>query len=319
MGKLLLGDNYANRYNTGSYVRALKETGVYKAVNLDGFWGDDLNAIKEKIGDYSDFFLNFMWIDFHDIGDAHFKENTRRRIHDAYDLGIRGIKMWKDITLFKKDQDNKPIRTDDERLDAIYDTAAELNIPVLMHIGDPVAFFKKRDAHNERWEEMQNYPDFSDRSRFYSFEDLISMQENTIRNHPGTTFIIAHVGSYSENLGWVQRQLDLYPNMYVDIAARISELGRVPFTAHRFFIHNQDRILFGTDTTPISLGSHLIYYRFLETHDEYFPYQISGEKPGQGRWAIYGLHLPDDVLKKIYYKNACHIFGQDLCPSEETE
>ena len=109
--------------------------------------------------------------------------------------------------------------------------------------------------------------------KVYEFEELMEMQENTVRSHPETTFVIAHVGSYAENLEWVSGQLEKYPNMYIDVAARLAELGRVPYSAKKFFVKHQDRILFGTDCTPLGMGYHKIYYRFFETKDEYFPYQ----------------------------------------------
>lgn len=319
MGKLLLGENFAEKYDTAFYVSELKKNGVEKVVDLDGFYGSALDAVNEKAKGFEDFFVHFMWIDFEKFGQEEFEENTRTLILDSYEKGCRGIKLWKNISLYMRDEDGKPIRTDDARLDVIYDTAAELRIPVLMHIADPTAFFKPKDAHNERYEELDECPDweFSDRSRYMSFEELMEMQENTIRNHPDTTFVIAHVGSYAENLSWVSEQLRKYPNMYVDIAARIAELGRVPYSARKFFTEHQDRIVFGTDSTPLTMGYHPIYYRFLETEDEYFPYHLENEMPGQGRWEIYGLHLDEDILKKIYYQNACRLLLWDVEAFEE--
>lgn len=319
MGKLLLGEDYQKKYDTAAYRKKLRESGVVKAVNLDGSYGDGLEAMNCKIGDCSDYFLNFMWIDLEHYDSKDFPERTEKLIRDSFRRGCRGIKLWKDLSLYMRDIHGRPIRTDDSRLDAVYETAASLEIPVLMHIGDPTAFFRPADRHNERIEELEECPEwnFSDRSRYMGFEELMEMQENMIRRHPNTTFVIAHVGSYAENLGWVSGQLRRYPNMYVDIAARIAELGRVPYSAERFFAENQDRILFGTDSTPLSLGYHGIYYRFLESRDEYFPYHPEDEMPGQGRWAIYGLGLEDEVLKKVYYKNACRLLHLDAGKFEE--
>lgn len=319
MGKLLLGEDYLEKYDTKVYAQELLKKGVVKAVDLDGFWGADLDAINRKTEGMTDFFIHFMWIDFEGFGQAGFEERTRKMILDCYEKGCRGIKLWKNISLYMKDDDGRPIRTDDKRLDVIYETAAELKMPVLMHIADPTAFFKPKDAHNERYEELEECPDweFSDRKKYMSFEELMNMQENTIQNHPDTTFVIAHVGSYAENLGWVSEQLHKHPNMYVDIAARIAELGRVPYTARRFFVEHQDRILFGTDSTPVTLGEHPIYYRFLETEDEYFPYHLENQMPGQGRWEIYGIYLDEKVLKKIYYQNACKLLHLDIEVFEE--
>lgn len=313
MGKLLLGENYQEKYDTSVYRQRLQECGVAMAVNLDGFYGGDLEEMDRKIGEHKDFFPSFMWIDFEDYDRGDFEEKAERLIRDSFQRGCRGIKLWKNLSLYMRDIHGNAVRTDDPRFDAIYDTAASLKLPVLMHIADPVAFFRPVDAHNERIEELEECPEwnFSDHSRYMSFEELMEMQENTVRNHPQTTFVIAHVGSYAENLGWVSEQLHRYPNMYVDIAARIAELGRVPYSSREFFTEHQDRILFGTDSTPLSLGYHSIYYRFLESTDEYFPYHLEDEAPGQGRWAIYGLGLEDEVLKKVYYKNACRLLQID--------
>ena len=194
------------------------------------------------------------------------------------------------------------------RLDPIWQTAAELNIPVLIHIADPVAFFLPLDATNERWEELQAHPDWHFPSPPYqSFLTIMSQFENLVARHPTTTFIGAHVGCYAENLNWVATMLDRYPNYYIDISARISELGRQPYSARRFFLDYSDRILFGTDAGP-SLDAYNVYYRFLETDDEYFSYD--GEAiPTQGRWSIYGLFLPDEVLYKVYRRNALRLLN----------
>jgi len=319
MGKLLLGKDYAQKYDTHAYRDALRRWGVVRAVNLDGFYGADLERMNEKIGDCTGSFVNFMWIDFDGFEDSSFAQKTRKLMQDAYQKGCLGVKLWKNISLYMRDEKGRPIRTDDSRMDVVYETAALLGIPVLMHVADPVAFFKPVDARNERYEELEENPEwnFSDRDTYMSFEALLEMQENTVKNHPDTTFVIAHVGSYGENLGWVGTQLDRYPNLYVDIAARLAEVGRVPYSARKFFTRYQDRIVFGTDTTPLTLGIHKTYYRFLETEDEYFPYQPEGEKPGQGRWAIYGIYLDDETLKKVYYKNACKLLHWDVGQVEE--
>lgn len=319
MGKLLLGDDYAEKYDTAEYVGELRKNGVVKAVNLDGFYGADIDKVQAKQGEFADFFTDFMWIPFENYDEPDFEKKTERLIHESYEKGCRGIKLWKDISLHLRDREGKAIQTDDARFDVIYDTAAKLGIPVLMHIADPTAFFKPKSKYNERWDELNACPEweFSDHSRYMSFQELMEMQEDTIRKHPDTTFVIAHVGSYAENLGWVGEQMDKYPNMYVDIAARIAEMGRVPYSARRFFEKYQERILFGTDSTPLTLGYHRIYYRFLETEDEYFPYHLDSEEPGQGRWAIYGLCLEDEVLKKLYYENACRLLKIDVDKFEE--
>lgn len=310
MGKLLLGENYQERYETNDFINQLKTYGIEGIVNLDGFWGDDLTNMLEKTQDHKDFIKTFIWIDTTKIDDEDFEIKTEKHIRESVKKGISGIKMWKDISLYQKDKKGQPIRTDDPRLSIVYNLAAEYHLPVLIHIADPVAFFDPVDANNERYEELQENPDWSFYGdKYMSFEALLEMQNNMIENHPNTIFVIAHVGSYAENLDYVSRKLDLYPNMYIDISARIAELARVPNTAKKFFTKHQDRILFGTDLTPISnLEEYESYFRFLETDDEYFPY--SKGEPGQGRWCIYGLNLDDDILEKIYYKNALKILNK---------
>ncbi|QIK69416.1 amidohydrolase family protein [Erysipelothrix sp. HDW6C] len=312
MGKLLLGDDYALRYETGAYVEKLKSMGVVGIVNLDGFWGHDTDAMNQKIAGYEDFIHTFMWIDTSIIDDPEFTSKTKAAILEGIGKGMVGIKMWKDISLGQIDQNGNYIRTDDPRLDIIYEMAAKYRLPVLIHIADPTAFFKPLNDTNERYEEISENPDwsFSD-DKFMTFAELMEMQDRMIALHPETVFVIAHVGSYAENLEHVSERMRRYPNMYVDVSARIAELGRVPYSSRKFFLEFQDRILFGTDCTPLDVGAHHpIIYRMAETDDEYFPYsdEIVG---GQGRWNIYGLNLPDEVLEKFYYKNAARILNLD--------
>jgi predicted TIM-barrel fold metal-dependent hydrolase len=170
-------------------------------------------------------------------------------------------------------------------------------------VADPVAFFEPLDATNERWEELHAHPDWQFPSPPYpTFLQIMDELANLVARHPNTTFIGAHVGCYAENLGWVGALLDRCPNFFIDTSARIAELGRQPYTARRFFIRYADRILFGTDAGP-DTGTYRLYYRFFETDDEYFNYSLSAVPP-QGRWQIYGLYLPDEVLEKLYYRNA---------------
>jgi len=207
-----------------------------------------------------------------------------------------------------KDDQGALVKVDDPRLDPIWQTAAELKLPVTIHVADPVAFFDPIDNTNERWEELQEHPDWAFTSPpFPSFLSILESLARLVERHPETTFIGAHVGCYAENLSWVGSLLDQCPNYNVDISARISELGRQPYAARKFFMRYSDRILFGSDFGP-NLDEYRVMYRFLETDDEYFNYGASNP-PGQGRWAIYGLFLPDNILEKIYFRNAQRIFN----------
>lgn len=197
---------------------------------------------------------------------------------------------------------------DDERLAPLWDRAGELRIPVLIHVTDPVAFFRPLDRFNERWDELHRHPEWHFYGpEFPTFQTLIECLYNLIGSHPGTAFITAHVGCYPENLEFVSRMMDKYPNLYTDISARIAELGRAPYSAREWFIKYQDRILFGTDVSPTP-DWYRIHFRFLETRDEYFDYSPQ-EMPGQGRWRIYGVYLPDEVLEKVYHRNAERLIG----------
>lgn len=303
-GRLLLGDNYGSQYVTRELVEELKGKGVKHIVNLDGEWGSELVRMISKISTFEEFILTFGSIDISRLDESGFESYVRKTLQESVQKGIVGLKFLKNVSLKMKDRSGRYIPIDDKRLDVIWHTAAEFELPILIHIADPTAFFKPIDRFNERYEELMANPDWSFCSKeLFSFQHLMEMQERLIQNNPKTTFIVAHVGSYSENLRFVGSCLDRYPNMYVDIAQRVSELGRQPYSASEFFIKYQDRILFGTDSTPKDTTQYSIYYRFLETKDEYFDY-CADPIPTQGRWKIYGLGLESRVLKKIYYANA---------------
>jgi predicted TIM-barrel fold metal-dependent hydrolase len=230
--------------------------------------------------------------------------------------GARGLKVLKTLGLFLRDNGGKLVKIDDPRFDPMWEACAGHGIPVAIHIADPVAFFDPIDRFNERFEELNNHPDWSFHGKdFPSFEELLSARDRVYAKHPKTTFISLHVGHYAENLAHVGTSLDKFRNMYVEIGARIGELGRQPRTSRKFFESYQDRILFGTDAVPNGketpqqiFGDELyqIYYRFLETEDEYFDY-APAPVPPQGRWRIYGLGLPDQILQKVYNANAARI------------
>jgi predicted TIM-barrel fold metal-dependent hydrolase len=197
----------------------------------------------------------------------------------------------------------------DPRLDDLWHAAGELGIPVLIHVADPVAFFRPLDRFNERYDELRAHPDWHFHGpQFPTFASLIESLADLVLRHRGTTFIGAHVGCYPENLDWVSNLISRCPNFYVDIAARVAELGRVPRRARQFFLDHSDRILFGTDFPP-AVEMYRLHYRVLESADEYFPYWIGDGPPPQGRWMIYGLALPDEVLKQVYADNAARVLG----------
>ncbi len=303
-GRLLLGDDYPSAYNTKEVVESLKECGLAGICNVDGFWGDELDKILAKTEESDGFISTFSSIDVTRLYEKGFESHVYKTVRDAKAKGVKGLKFWKVIGLLYKNQDGTYIRPDDARLKCIWQCAAENSLPVLFHIADPIAFFKPIDRFNERWEELGAHPDWAfNAPDLYKFDELMRMQFNLVKSNPKTSFILAHVAGCSENLAAVGSWLDELPNMYVDIAERISELGRAPYTARAFFERYADRILFGTDMTPVDFaGRHRTYYRFLETFDEYFRYD-STQNGKQGRWRIYGIGVGDDVLEKVYRGN----------------
>jgi predicted TIM-barrel fold metal-dependent hydrolase len=285
----------------------LDQAGIETYVDLDGGWGEQmlqahLDHFKAAAPERFLIFGGVDWSAWPEHGDR-FGEWAAERFRAQVAAGAQGLKIWKPFGLQVRDQLNKLVAVDDPRLDPLWATAGELDLPVMIHVADPVAFFDPLNARNERWEELQSHPDWHFPSPpFPAFESIMAGLANLVTGHQATTFIGAHVGCYAENLAWVGQLLESCPNFYVDISARISELGRQPYSARRFILEHPDRVLFGTDAGP-DLATYRIYYRFLESDDEYFNYGRS-EIPGQGRWRIYGLHLPDDVLEKVYYLNA---------------
>ncbi len=276
-------------------------------VDLDGGWGEDilnthLDHFKAAAPERFRVYGGVAWEKWAEHGDR-FGEWAADRLRQQAARGAEGLKIWKPLGLSVKDQHGKLVSVDDERLDPVWAVAGELGLPVTIHIADPVAFFDPVNNTNERWEELHAHPDWQFPSPpFPSFISILDAFANIVARHPQTTWVGAHVGCYAENLGWVSALLDRCPNFYVDISERIGELGRQPYSARRFFLQYADRILFGTDR-PVEERINPIYYRFLETDDEYFSYG-NADVPRQGRWQIYGMYLPDDVLKKVYWDNA---------------
>jgi predicted TIM-barrel fold metal-dependent hydrolase len=290
----------------------LDQARVSVYVDLDGGWGEDilnahLDQFKQPAPERFQIFGGVDWRKWPELGNA-FPEWAAARLKAQKERGAQGLKIWKPFGLSVYDHKNALVKVDDPRLDAIWQTAGELRLPVLAHVADPVAFFDPIDETNERWEELGRHPDWAFTSPpFPPFSEILTDFKNLVARHPATTFIGAHVGCYAENLGWVAGMLDECPNYFIDFSERLGELGRQPYAARRFFIEYQDRILFGLDAGP-NLDTYRLSYRFLETDDEYFNYS-RGEIPSQGRWHIHGLYLPDHVLEKIYNINAKKVIG----------
>jgi predicted TIM-barrel fold metal-dependent hydrolase len=285
----------------------LDQAGILRYVDLDGGWGEHLlNAhldhFKNPAPERFLVFGGVDWSQWQEQGDR-FPEWAAGRLRVQKERGAQGLKIWKGLGLHVRDHQDKLIDVDDPRLAAIWETAGELGLPVVIHVADPVAFFDPIDETNERFEELGNHPDWAFTSPpFPPFLHILDGLANLVTRHTRTTFIGAHVGCYAEDLAWVGALLDRCPNFFVDISARIGELGRQPYTARRFFLKYADRILFGSDMGPYP-EAYRVIYRFLETDDEYFNYNAA-PYPMQGRWHVHGLALPEDVLEKVYYGNA---------------
>lgn len=304
-GRFLLGDNYGNLYDTKESVDRMRAEGIVSVVNLDGENEKHLEKMIDKTDVCSDFIHTFGNVDISRIDEPAFESYVYNTLTKSKKMGISGIKFLKNAGLVIKDSKGAYIRPNDKRLSCIWQTAAELSLPVLYHIADPIAFFDPVDYTNERYEELCMHPDWSFSSPEQpTFARMMEMQEQLLYDNPRTTFIIPHVGSCAEDLSYVSRLLEQFPNMYIDIAARVAELGRQPYTARKFFLQYSDRILYGNDSSPVPPYSFKTDFRFLETMDEYFDYNPHSEIPPQGRWKIYGIGLPDDVLRKVYYENA---------------
>ncbi len=293
-------------------IDVMDASGIEVVVDLDGGWGEEvlnrnLDAFKAKSPERFVHFGGVDWSAWGEYGDG-FGEWAATRLAAQAARGAQGIKIWKQLGLGVVDDVGRRVAVDDPRLDPIWSTAGLLGLPIVIHVADPVAFFEPLDGRNERWDELRAHPDWHYPSPPYpAFKDIVEGLAAVVLRHPGTTFIGAHVGCYAEDLSWVSHLLDRVTNFYVDIAARIAELGRQPYASRRFFVEHSDRILFGTDASP-DVDEYRLHYRFLETADEYFDYTTDGAGE-QGRWKIYGLHLPDDVLEAVYHGNARSLLG----------
>jgi predicted TIM-barrel fold metal-dependent hydrolase len=288
-------------------VSGMDRANVRKVVILTGMWGEKLQSVLDKmVKPYPDRFVVFAQMDWSKIDDPNFSAEMVAQLDDAVKRGARGLKVLKDWGLGVKDKSGKLVAIDDPRMDPVWEECGKLKIPVAIHSTDPEAFFTPTDKNNERYEELMHNPSWS----FYGpgipdKQTLLEQRNHVFAKHPNTTFVALHVANWPENLDVVSGWLKKYPNMYVEFGAREAELGREPRRAAQFFDEFQDRILFGTDAEPVP-EMYANYFRWLETNDEYFPYW---GYPGQGRWMIYGMALPDKILEKVYHGNAEKIFA----------
>lgn len=298
--------------DVSALVALMEELQIKTVVNLDGRWDQELEANLERYDRaHPGRFATFCHVDWGAVAEPGGPDRLVRSLEESRNAGARGLKVWKDLGLGVRDRSGAFILPGDPRALPVFEAAGELGLPVMIHTADPVAFFRPLTASNERLEELAAHPDWSVCDpRFPEFMDLMDSLEAVVAGNPKTTFVAVHVGGYAEDLAWVSRMLDSYPNLNIDISARISELGRQPRAAGHLFERHTERILFGTDELPPRREQYLTYFRFLETDDEYFPYSPDPDDQWpRGRWHISGLGLPPDILEGVYRGNAERILA----------
>ena len=277
-------------------------------VNLSGFRGlyltKSLENIKKNAPTRFGLFLN---LDFERIDEKDFESNTLKIINDAYNQGVMGLKIYKSLGLTDKDSKGDRIKINDPRLKPIWELCGILKIPILIHSGEPESFWFDKDKYNERWLELRQKPGryMGNSNKYPTYKEVISEQHDIFEDNPKTTFINAHLGWMGNDLDALSEHLEKYPNVVTELGAVLAELGRQPKRAREFLINYKDRVLFGKDYNPSQeFSEYYTYFRVLETDDEYFDYY----RKRHAHWKMYGLSLPDSVLKSIYYKNALKLF-----------
>ncbi|MGH3565073.1 MAG: amidohydrolase family protein [Pseudonocardia sp.] len=305
LGYWLNGDQSWMVPDVGALIAAMDELNVATIVNLDGRWGAELEANLNRYDrQHPGRFATFCQLDWSLLSDARFPTLLLDMVRRAVNAGACGIKVWKDLGLKVRDASKHLVQPDDPRLGDVWELAAELNLPVLIHTADPAAFWTPLDRHNERFEELARHPEWHHGSRAVpSHQELLRSLERLLAAHRDTTFIGAHVASSAHNLERVAQLLADHPNFVVDLAACEAELGRQPRAAIALLVAHADRVLWGTDSVPFEAERYRTWFRLLESADECFPYS-PGPTPEQGRWTISGLDLPAPVLTALYADNA---------------
>lgn len=311
-GPLLLGEDYEAKYDTKEVVRNLRDAGLRNIFSLELVWEDGYERMSHKLDESDGFILPVGSVDISRAHEPDFEKTAYRQLRHLKAHGCPAVKLWKNMTLYSKRYFGRFVGLDDAMYDCIWQACGELDLPIIMHVADPPCFFEPIDGNNEHYVCLAMHPEWS----FYapgiaSFSEHMRMQTTVVEKNPNTTFVIAHVGSYAENLTQVGEWLDSYPNLYIDVAARIDQLGRQPYTARDFLTRYADRVLFGTDfegfySREKTLWFYKTHYRFFQTRYEYFEHPFP-EMLGQ--WRIFGVDLPSEALKKIYAENAVRLFG----------
>jgi predicted TIM-barrel fold metal-dependent hydrolase len=282
-------------------VKGMDANNLQILVNLSGGSGERLKQGLAAIAasPYKDRMVLFANVDWSGAGTPGWAAKAAAQLEDDIRAGARGLKVFKDLGLRIRKADGSRLKLDDPELAPIWEVPGRLGVPVLIHTAEPQEFFEPIDYHNERWLELALYRDRRyPEGQFPRFEELLAERDRMFKKHPRTTFIAAHFGYRANNLAKAAEMLERMPNVYLEVAAILAELGRQPRTAHDFFVKYQDRILFGKDS--FQPDEFPYYWRVFETNDEYFDYY----RDYHAFWKLYGMGLPDDVLKKLYYKNA---------------
>ena len=271
-------------------------------VNANGSSGarltEQLDAVRASR--YRDRFVIFTTLDLRSVGPGS-GARIAAQLEADVKAGALGVgEISKSFGLWNRKADGSRLKLDDPELDPVWETAARLRIPVFIHVGDPEEFFAPLDYHNERWLELALYPSrrYQDRTKFPSFEELMAERNRLLARHPRTIWVLAHLGWHANDLARLGRMFDSLPNLYSEVGAILYDLGRQPRAAREFFIKYQDRLLFGKDS--FQPDEYPYYWRVFETNDEYFDYY----RDYHAFWKLYGMGLPDSVLKKVYYANA---------------
>jgi predicted TIM-barrel fold metal-dependent hydrolase len=274
-------------------------------VNLSGGTGEELRkTVATMKGRYPNRFVVFANMSYDDLDTPGFGKRAAARLEQDVKNGAQGLKIFKDFGMELKYANGQRVHVDDPEFDPVFEKCAELKIPVLIHVAEPSAFFDPWDYSNERWLELKQFPGRARPSSVYPlFETLMAERNHLFANHPKTNFIAAHLAFHGNDLARLGKLFDTYPNVNADIAAVLAELGRQPYSAHDFLVKYQDRVLMGKDIYEVE--EYKWYFRCLETRDEYFDYY----RKRHAFWRIYGFEVPDDVLKKVYYKNALRLLS----------
>jgi len=307
LGRWLTGGHAWLAPDVPALLARMDELNLAAIVNLDGLPGAELEANLDRYDRaHPGRFATFAHVDWRRIADGPSGVATMvAQVEAAAAAGAAGLKVWKDLGLMVRDAAGSLVSPDDARLGDVFAAAGAAGLPVLVHIGDPPAFFRPVDRFNERLEELTVHPDWSWHGKGVpTHPELQSAFERLVAAHPGTTFIGAHVAGWAENLGWVSAVLDRRPNLVVDTGARLAELGRQPRAAAAFLARHPERVLWGSDSFPFDADAVGRWFRVLETDDEAFDY---GPEPDQGRWTVSGLALDAGQLRAVYAGNARRI------------